>query len=50
VLENAAELGGGLLLDPRELAVLVRDGCAAAPVAHRFAGARDGLFEGLRTY
>jgi hypothetical protein len=50
VLENAAELGGGLLLDPRELAVLVRDGHTVAPVARRAAGARDGLFDGLRTY
>jgi hypothetical protein len=50
VLENAAEVGGGLLLDPCELAVLVRNGRTAAPVAHRPAGARDGLFDGLRAY
>jgi hypothetical protein len=50
VLENVAELGGGLLLDPRELAVLVRDGRTAAPVARRSADTRDGLFDGLRTY
>jgi hypothetical protein len=50
VLDNATEIGGGLLLDPRELAVLIRDGRTAAPIAHRPAGARDGLFDGLRTY
>lgn len=50
VLDNAAELGGGLLLDPRELAVLVRDGRTAAPAGRRAAHSRDGLFDGLRTY
>jgi hypothetical protein len=50
VLENVTELGGGLLLDPRELAVLVRDGRTAAPAARRAADTRDGLFDCLRTY
>jgi hypothetical protein len=50
MLDNATEIGGQLLLDPRELAVLVRSGLTAGPVAHRPAGARDGLFDGLRTY
>jgi hypothetical protein len=50
VLDNAAELGGGLLLDPRELAALVRDGRTAPPVGRRAAHSRDGLFDGLRTY
>jgi hypothetical protein len=50
VLANATDLGGGLLLDPRELAVLVRDGRTAAPAPDRPADARDGLFDGLRRY
>jgi Family of unknown function (DUF6292) len=50
VLENTTRLGGSLLLDPRELAALVRDGRTAAPLVSRADGARDGLFEGLRAY
>ncbi|MGI8336066.1 DUF6292 family protein [Actinomadura scrupuli] len=50
VLRNLTELGGGLLLDPRELAVLARDGRTVAPAGRRAADARDGLFDGLRRY
>jgi hypothetical protein len=50
VLDNATEIGGGVLLDPRAVGVLVRDGRTAATVARRAADARDGLFDGLRTY
>jgi hypothetical protein len=50
VLANPVLLGGGVLLDPYEFAVLLRDGTTAVQTPTRAIRARDGLTEALQGF